>query len=281
MKKTLLLLIAILITNFGISQTTLFSENFETGNLFTLNTSDLGASTTYNTWLMNNNYAGGSGTFVCLGFPFSFTVSNTPQQPVGITGNPTSNYMHIASQAAISSGINCASYFPSDGGLCIANESNFSKMTSSVSTVGFSGISFNFWWICAGSINGYGEIYYSLDNGTTWILKESNMYNVNSWTQKSLMDSAWDNKPNVQFGFRFVNNTASTASDPSFSIDDITIIADNTLGITNIETIVNSIIYPNPTNEEINIILNKTYNNIKVSISDISGKIIDTKFFKK
>ena len=221
--KTLLLFALTLFATYGISQTTIYQETFETGNTFTLNTSDLGASTTFNTWLMNNSYAGGSGTFVCQGFPFSFTVSNAPSQPVAIAGSPSSNYMHISAQAAISSGITCASYIPSDGGTCVSNQTNFSKMTASISTLGFTGVEFDFWWMCAGSVDAYGELYFSLDNGATWFLEQSNLFNVTNWTQTAIVDPIWDNQSNLMFAFRFVNSTASTAADPAFSVDQITV----------------------------------------------------------
>ena len=223
MKKLLLSGIC-LVAFFATSQTTLYSEDFESGNSFSLNTADLGASNTYNTWLMNNTYAGGSGTFVCMGFPFSFTVVNTPTQPAGITNSPSSNYMHITAQAAVSSGITCASYIPADG-TCVTDESNFSRMTAPISTTGYSGVSFDFWWLCGGSPQGFGEVYYSFDGGSTWILKQSVLNNVTNWTQSTLTDVAWDNQASLMFGFRFVNTTTATAADPAFSIDQVLITA--------------------------------------------------------
>ncbi len=49
MKKVNFGFVVLLLTNFGISQaqTTLFTETFESGNSFTLNSSDLNASTTH------------------------------------------------------------------------------------------------------------------------------------------------------------------------------------------------------------------------------------------
>ncbi len=212
-----------LVAAFGFSQTTIYQENFETGNSFTLNTTDLGGASTFNTWLVNNSYTGGSGTLVCMGFPFSFTVPNTPSQPGGITGSPSSNYMHISAQDAISNGITCASYVPSDGGTCITDESNFSRMTTPISTVGHSNVTIDFWWMCAGSTAAYGELYYSVNGGTSWTLKQSNFNNVTNWTQTAISDPLWDNQASLLFAFRFQNTTASTAADPSFSVDEIVV----------------------------------------------------------
>jgi len=227
MKITLLLLtLSASLTCF--SQTTVYTENFESGNSFTMNSSDLAAAYTNNTWLMNNSYSGGSGTLTCLGFPLSFTVQPTPSQPVGISGSPNSNYMHIAAQPAISSGITSASYVPADG-TCFFTESNFTKMTTPVSTTGLTGVSFDFWYICGGSAEAFGEVYYSLDGGSTWILKQSTLNNTTTWTQLNLTDAAWDNQASLLFGFRFVNNTSAAGADPGFSVDEI-LITSNSVG---------------------------------------------------
>ncbi|MDG1331291.1 MAG: T9SS type A sorting domain-containing protein [Crocinitomicaceae bacterium] len=235
--KGLLLFGCSLFAGLLFAQTTIYSENFETGNSFTLDATDLGAAYVNNTWLVNNSYAGGSGTLICLGFPFTFTVNNTPSQPGGITGSPSSNYLHISAQSAISSGITCASYLPADG-LCAFDETNFAKMTTPISTLGFTGVTIDFWWMCAGSVDGYGEIYYSLDGGTTWTLKQSNFNNVTNWSQTAISDPLWDNVASLQFAYRFVNNTAATAADPAFSIDEIVVTgmgATNSIATTDVQ----------------------------------------------
>ena len=207
------------------AQTTIYSENFNgASHSFSLNTPDVSsAATGYNPWLVNNSYTGGSGSLMCLGFPFAFNVGNTTAQPAGITGSPNSNYMHISSQEAINNGITCASYQSSDG-LCFLDENYFSAMTNNMSTTGFNNVSFNFWWMCGGAAGTtYGEVYYSTDGGTTWILTTSPSQYLNSptWQQASLTDAAFDNQASIKFGFRFVNITATTGADPGFCIDDI------------------------------------------------------------
>lgn len=273
--KKLLLFASVAFAMNANSQTTIYQETFETGNSFTMNSTDMGGSTTYNTWLMNNAYSGGSGTFVCLGFPFSFTVVNTPSQPAGITGAPSSNYMHITAQAAIASGITCASYIPADG-TCAFAESNFTKMTNGVSTLGYSNVTFDFWWMCAGSADAYGQLYYSLDNGATWILKQSNLNNVTNWSQTAITDPAWDNQSSLKFAFRFVNNTTATAADPSLCIDQITVTG---MASTNSITTANTIqptswCFGNVTTVQVNFTSTGTYtagNVYTAQLSDASG----------
>lgn len=205
------------------SQTTLFQDNFEsgTGN-WTLNSSDLGGSSVSNHWVINNSYTGGSGSFVCMSFPFTFTVGTTPSQPAGISP-ANANYMHISSLAGENSGVTNANFIAADG-LCNFDESNFTKMTNAVSTLGFSNVTLSFWDIVGGE-TGFvtGEVYYSLDNGASWILKTGNIANVTTWTSNTLTDAAWDNAASLKIAFRFLNTVGSAPIDPSFSIDDVKI----------------------------------------------------------
>lgn len=207
------------------SQTVLFSEDFETGgNAFTLNTRELsGASGTSgnNYWIRNNTYTGGSGSVICLGFPFSYTIPNTPAQPSGIT-NPNSNYLHILSKSANSNGITCTSAMPADG-LCTPDEYNFARMDSDISTIGMSSVSFTFWWICGGEATIYGELYYSTDGGQTWVLSTSKYNLQTTWAKATVTNPTFDNQATLRFAFRFVNTQASNPSDPAFAIDDISV----------------------------------------------------------
>ena len=281
MKKVNLVFVALLFANFGISQTTLFTETFESGTKFTLNSSDLSATTTDNIWVINDTYTGGVFDYTCLGMVSPITIPSTTTQPTGITSGPSSNYMHITAQLAITAGINCASYAAAFPPCNINSSSNFSKMTTSISTTGYSGIKFNFWWLCDGSSDAFGEVYYSLDNGTNWVSKQTSYNNTTSWTQESLSDTAWDNQPSLLLAFRFVNNNVvGTPSVNAFSVDEITVTADTTLSIPSNRSLISSIIYPNPTHEEVSIILNKTYKAITIHISDVTGKTIDVKSFK-
>jgi len=237
------------------AQTTIFSENFETGGAsFTLNTSDNGGATSgSNLWIINNAYAGGSGTLICLGFPFNYTTQNTPSQPGGITDSPNSSYLHILSQEALNDNILSSSYMTADG-LCFLTESNFSKMAAAISTLGYTNISIDFWWLCGGSVSAFGELYYSIDGGNTWVLNNTNYNNQSSWVQTSISNPVWDNQADLRFAFRFVNNTATTGANPGFSIDDITVLGETSLGINDFnEQSNNIIISPNPSRDFIKI----------------------------
>ncbi|WP_294671164.1 T9SS type A sorting domain-containing protein [uncultured Fluviicola sp.] len=205
------------------AQTTLFQDNFESGaGNWTLNSADMSGVYTANHWVVNNSYTGGTGSFVCFGFPFSFTVGVTPAQPAGIT-TPNGNYMHISSLAGETSGITNANFLAADG-LCTLDESNFTKMTNSVSTVGYSNVTLSFWDLVGGEAGTVvGEVYYSLDNGSSWVLKTGGLNNITTWTSNTLTDAAWDNVASLKIAFRFLNTVASAPIDPSFSIDDVKI----------------------------------------------------------
>ncbi|HCA83654.1 MAG TPA: hypothetical protein DEP18_07690 [Flavobacteriales bacterium] len=216
------------------AQTTLFSENFNSGGPggFTLNTSDQSsiAAGVYNSWVVNSAYAGGSGSFVCFGFPLPFSVPATPNQPGGITGSPNSGYMHINSVAAASSGIHCASFMAADG-LCSFSENYFTRMSSDISTIGQSTVTLNFWWLCAGGAQSYGEVYYSTNGGSSWTLVTtpiSQYFGQSAWTQQTISIPAFANQSTLRFGFRFVNATTSSAADPAFALDDIVITGSGT-----------------------------------------------------
>ncbi|MBK6408732.1 MAG: hypothetical protein IPO60_01740 [Flavobacteriales bacterium] len=210
----------------AIGQQVLFSEDFEGAQpAFTLNTTDM-ASTAGgdNSWLVNSSYAGGDGTLVCFGFPFSFNIPLTAAQPAGIS-NANGSYMHITSAAAVSSGITNCNFAAADG-LCTDAANHFTRMSSDVSTVGASEVNLTFWWLCAGGPNSYGEVYYSTDAGMNWTMVSTPVAayrNQSAWIQQTLTMPAFAGQATLRFGFRFVNAEATAASDPAFGIDDVVI----------------------------------------------------------
>lgn len=221
------LCIAGLISN---AQTTLFFENFDSANVkFTLNTTDVSSTTSgLNSWTINNVYQGGQGSFICLGSPFTYSVLSTAAQPAGITNNPQSKYLHTTNDTAIADNILCSSYGAADG-LCIMADNIFTRMTNDVNTTGYSTVNFNFWWVCGGGSFWYGEVYYSTNGGTSWVQVTNPIQqfkNTTIWTQQSLTDPAWAGQSTLRFGFRFVNGSSlfGGATDPGFSIDDVSIV---------------------------------------------------------
>lgn len=230
MKKICTLILCVGIISLS-AQTTLYTENFESGGAgtFTLNTTDVGSSASaYNFWIVNNTYIGGTGALICFGFPFSYTIANTPNEPGGITNSPNSYYLHTMSQAGQADGIFCSSFAAADG-FCIFDDFIFSRMTSDISTIGYTSVDFNFWWACAGGPPQiHGEVYYSTDGGIGWTqctTPISSYSGQSFWSQTIISLPAFANQSTLRFGFKFVNvSGASAALDPGFSIDDISIV---------------------------------------------------------
>jgi PKD domain/Secretion system C-terminal sorting domain len=225
MKSHLTLVFAILVTT-CISQNVLYEENFNSGfGTFFVNTFDVNSTAGgYNQWVINSTYTGGVFTESCLGF--DVTIPPTSSQPAGITGAPNSGYLHIASVDALNSNVSCASFQASDGNLlCNGDESYFAKMSQDISTLGQTGVSYSFYWLCSGSVSNYGEVYYSTNGGLTWILQPGSYYNNPSWTLANLTNASWDNQAQLRFGFRFVNQQSFSAADPPFAVDEVKITA--------------------------------------------------------
>jgi len=211
----------------------LLYERFETGGAaFNLNTPDesgVSAAVGYNQWIINDEYTGGNGQLVCSGFPTTFTVPNTPLQPAGITGGTTTKYMHIISDAGQSSGILNCSYLAANG-LCGNDEYNFSTMAQDVNTSAYDSVTVSFLWLCEGAASIYGELYYSIDSGTSWNVvstPSAQFSNQSTWTNRTITIPAFAGQTTLRFGFRFVNEVSFSAGDPGFAIDEFLITATN------------------------------------------------------
>ncbi len=233
--KNLLIVLQLFIVVGVYAQTadTLYYERFETGgSTFSLNTADEGgvnAATGYNQWVINAEYTGGNGQLVCAGFPTTFTIPNTQLQPAGVTGGPSTFYMHIYSDAAQSSGILNNSFLAANG-LCGNDESYFSAMNQDISTVGYSTVDFSFLWLCGGGNNSYGEVYYSTNSGVSWNLvttTPAHFNNQGTWVPQLVSIPVFAGQNTLRFGFRFVNNNTFNASDPAFGIDEVLVTAEN------------------------------------------------------
>jgi hypothetical protein len=208
------------------AQQLLYATDFDGPNPpFTLNTTDAGSTSAGdNRWVINNVYAGGNGTLDCLGFPFSFTVPPTASQPAGIA-SPGGNYLHIASSAAINSGILNCNFVAADG-LCSQPGNHFAGMTQDVSTLGALEASVSFWWLCGGGASNYGEVYYSTDGGSSWTLISAPIAqyrNQQTWIQQTITLPELGGHATLRLGFRFVNGTTISAQDPGFGVDDLRI----------------------------------------------------------
>jgi PKD repeat protein len=207
MKNVYYTFLLLLLFSASSAQTTLFNETFNSGGAnWVLNTADAGstAGATGNYWVINNAYNSFFG--------------NTPAQPGAIVGAPNSGYLHIRSPLTQ----NATFLAPADG-------NKFAKMANGISTLGYTNVSFNFWYLCYGDQDAtdsyFGRTYYSIDGGNTWILNPTTYSQINTWTQTTVSNPAFDNQPDLRVAFMWVQNSANefVASDPTFSVDDFKI----------------------------------------------------------
>ncbi len=279
--KKIILLCSILFAENSNAQDTLFTENFQTVlNSFTLNTADVSsAANGYNQWIINNQYNGGTGTTTCFGIPFTFTIPSTSNQPAGIAASPNSSYLHMVSTSALAGNVGNCNFQAADG-LCNAAERNFSKMSTDINTSTYDSVSLSFWWLCSGSNNNYGEVYYSIDGGITWTLVNTPFQKYNNqsnWTQQNSTLSAFAHQNTLRFGFRFVNQVSTAASDPGFAIDDITVTGSMLTGMGNFSgQNLNVNIAPNPFHENLHVTIPAPHpsGNFTISVLDVFGKIV-------
>ncbi|GAA4468727.1 hypothetical protein GCM10023093_26900 [Nemorincola caseinilytica] len=214
MKKILTLIPSLLLLGAlgSRAQTTIYSQDFNASTAtptgWTLMSADNGGttSTAGNQWLINNTYTPG------------IVGTATPSQPAGITGGPTSNYLHINCGPSFSGlyGLN-ANYNATGSG------EKYFATTASVVTTGYTAVSLKFWWICAGGASADGKIYYRTSSSGTWTLITtpiSSYFGMGSaWNSQTVTMAAFDNQAYLQFGFEF--RDGSGGSDPAFAVDDI------------------------------------------------------------
>ncbi len=200
----------------GTSTTTLFSDNFNSGaDNWVVNASGAGL----NRWFVDANYTGGSCNF--LGSSL-FTVPDVAAQPAAITGSPYSTYLHI--RATSTAGGLCNPPWPPlnasyDGGETTTNRCT--EMALPVSTLGQTGVSLQFYWLCGGSTNSYGYVQYQTNSA--WQTVGDYLYGEDAWQTANIANAAFDNQSSLKYRFCWNNN--STGVDPAIAIDDVSITA--------------------------------------------------------
>jgi hypothetical protein len=227
--RSITTLVGLVLTGLVTAQT-LFSEDFEVLPAFSLNTADANSSASANNiWVINSAYGGGSATSECI-LPVTFDVPNTATQPMGIM-SPQGHYLHTLSTLAESGGItNCC--FAAADGLCTDPDNIFARMVADVNTVGAAMVELKFWWLCQGGTQNYGEVYYSVNSGTSWTqvtVPITQYRNSDNWAEQTASLPAFAGQATLRFGFRFHNGLALFGvADPGFAVDDVRIIASNT-----------------------------------------------------
>lgn len=214
LKSSIVLLCTLLFSTYTYSQ--LWTEDFEGTNPYAnwdTNSTDLGAlqgGAVENHWVINNSYTG-----ITTPFP----VSNTPTQPAGIS-SANGNYLHIVSRGLEAVGATNANFTYVSS---TAGDSYFTEMNTDINTTGQTGVSLSFWYLneAEGTGGTSGQVYYSTDGGVNWTQVGASLAGISTWTQTTITNAAFDNQATLRFGFLFINPI--TGSDPSFSIDDISV----------------------------------------------------------
>ena len=187
----------------------LFGEDFENFPYAVVenDTGGPGSNTGANTWVVNNEFDG-QGVY-----PNTMSQDSTIGGVIGLA--PHSHYLHIHDSLEASvSGVANANFdnqSPSD---------RFVPLANGFCTLGLVDVIFTFFYLCEGSADSYGQVYYSIDGGP-WTQTGQAKYNNNSkWVYEIVQDPAFENVLDLRFGFRWVNGT-DTVQNTSFSIDDI------------------------------------------------------------
>jgi PKD repeat protein len=197
----------------AIAQQVIWKDDFESGGgNWNLNATDAihgkACTSIDNKWEINNKYAGNN----------AFFIPNTNAQPLGITNQPYSNYLHILSPTIVTGlGIENAHYV----WLNKTREQNMAKMASGVNTVGFSNVGFRFWWLNYSNPDTTGQVFYSTNGGTTWVKTPVTYQQDSIWKQSVIQLPAFDNQPDLRFAYVFIN--PDTGWPPGFAVDEVEI----------------------------------------------------------
>lgn len=204
------LLCSILGAGGAYSQTLLYGEGFSNSppNMF-LNTSGVGTNSGNNLWVVNSSFTGNAS------YPNTTAQTNTV---AGTIANPGGNYLHIHDSSAV---VNNANFTAS-------TSSDRFAITDAICTIGYTGVSFSFFWLAQGTANNHGEVYYRT-NGGAWTQLGGAFNNQTNWRYQTFTNAAFNNVNSLEFGFRWVNNGSGTNTLP-FSIDDI--LVSGTLNVT-------------------------------------------------
>jgi len=205
----------------------LYTEDFNTGGgSFTLNTTGPAANNGINQFVVNNQFNGG------VNYPVTTPQTNTTSGTIG--GAPFSQYLHIHDQAYAGTAAN-ANYNSN-----VASD-RFAAMNQGFCTLGLEQVTLTFFYLAEGNATDFGELYYSLNGGASWISTGYQFSNTNLWTYQIVTNPAFDNQQDVRFGFRWKNSANGSAPSMSLAIDDIIVVGtyDNinspvTISVTNV-----------------------------------------------
>jgi hypothetical protein len=244
MKK--LLLGAMLLMNFMIfSQTSVYSDDFETSGTFIM------SSTATNQWTINSIYSG-------------MALPAVPSQPAGFS-SPNGNYLHPVSPL-LAGFSDQANYQLPD------NDQMIAVMTSQLDLTNYNNTEISFWR--TGGSEGL-KVIYSINNGP-WLDAYTVTGNPTVWQEETFSLTAVDGLNNIRIGFEF-DGTAALDPAPNHyhSIDELNITADPISGADQITADVTNLIYcgDDQIDVDYDVVTGtiNTGNNYTLELSDASG----------
>lgn len=214
----------------------LFVEDFEQADsAFVVDTGSFGPQIGNNKWVINNQYNGTGG------YPTTTRQDSVYFGNGTITGAPFSKYLHINND-----GVNTNDVFdPSSA------SDRFIYKRDGFCTLGLTDVKLVFFYLVEGdTVNlpptAYGQVYYSV-NGGPWILTgDSLYYHQTKWRYEQISDTAFNNKQDLRFGYRWVNAGNSIAKTIAFGIDDIQVVGTYDSTVNNISANVDQV-FSSPT----------------------------------
>ena len=212
LRKSLVLAVIALLYSFASAQTPLLrlSDTISVNDpAFIINAGGIGSNTGSNQWIINSEY-NGHGVY-----PNTISEDSVLAGLGQITRAPYSTYLHIH-DAANPGGAANANWNPATA------SDRFAFMPVPFCTAGLDNVIFTFFWTGQGDTTAYGRVYFSTNGGGTWQQCGQTKYNNQSdWKYEQIHDARFDNQPNLQFGFRWINSGSDTTKDASWGIDDI------------------------------------------------------------
>jgi gliding motility-associated-like protein len=189
-----------------------YTEDFENGpGLFSLNNGIVGANVGINKWIVNNDFTGAP--------IYPNTISQDSTVGGLINFAPFSNYLHVNDTVTSTASPN------------ISN-ANFNPQTASDRfsscgphcTLGMDSVRIAFYVNSVGNANAYGELYYSADGGPWTAVSGAQFSGISKWTYVEFFNPDFNNRNNLQFGFRWVNSSTQLAPTGSMGVDGLRIV---------------------------------------------------------
>ncbi|MDW8417668.1 MAG: PKD domain-containing protein [Bacteroidia bacterium] len=216
----------------SMAQTIYYDENFNsvppggTPTGWSLNTSDVNSSTSpTNFWRVDAKYGLQNVWIFSVPVP-DFSV---PNQPVGVTGAPQSNFLYVTVQCD-GFFISCTPDYPV-AFLAGTSENSFARSPQISIPAGSGPVKLSFVWTGKAGGGSYGEAYFRENNGPWQLLTSRRgssqlMNNDTSWYKDTITLNLSTRPTTVQIGFRFV--TGAGGNDPSFAVDEIRVFEETT-----------------------------------------------------